>query len=138
MNTAVDTDALPQRKLNTTPSGVHPPFLLNAISGHGAVKVVLPRNFRGLIKTHTKYGSIQLSKEILQLATVDNEQDLTRTTFLGDIDEFPHDGEWVGNEVNVEATHGWIKIYFGDNGELKEAGKGNGRFMSRIFYGFGI
>ena len=136
-NIAADADALPQRKLDTTPSGVHPPFLLNAHSGHSAVKIFLPRSFRGLIKTHTKHGSIQLSKEILQHATVDNEQDLTRTTFLGDLDEFPHDGDWVGDEVNVEATHSWIKIYFGDERELKEVRKGHGGFMSRIFNGFG-
>lgn len=136
-NMATHINVSPQRKVNTTPSGVHPPFRLNAKSSNSSVKILLPRSFRGLITARQKYGSIKLSNDILEHASVDNEQDLTRTTFLGDLDEFPENGEWVGDEVNVEAEYSGIKIYFGDDGELREAAKGNGGFMSRFFSGFG-
>jgi hypothetical protein len=122
-----------QRKSSACSTAFH----LTAVSNHGSVTVYLPRSFQGLLKLSTIHGAIVLSDRLQEHTTTFNEVNSTRNCFVGDFSgwvesEAEGQGEWNGDEVDLSAKHGRLKVSYVD--ELEKAGESSkGKFFSRIF-----
>jgi hypothetical protein len=112
-------------------SGILVPFYLYANGRNGSVTIGLPRTFEGLLTIYAKNGSIKLSDEIYERLSMFNEDNHTQRCFVGDLASFTgHD--WKGNEVDIEATNGRVKIFLVDQVE-PETSKAKGGLFSRVW-----
>jgi hypothetical protein len=94
-------------------SGIVIPFKLRAIGYNGSVNVGLPRNFEGLLTIFSKNGPVKLSDEISDRVSTFTEDRYTLRCFVGDLSLLA-ESHWNGNEVNIEATNGRVKVYLLD------------------------
>ena len=95
---------------------------------HGGVRLALPRSFQGLLSLSTRHGSITLSDPILQNATQLSQVDTTRRYFIGDFQVLGD--TWEGDQVEIEAPHGSIRIRYVDEEAEAQGKKG---LFSRLF-----
>jgi len=104
------------------------PFALTATAPHGSVKLDLPRTFTGLLVLGTRHGSVKLSEALLQHATQLSQLGDARRYFVGDFGLLG-DQQWEGDQVEVEAVHGSVRLRYVDEGE-EQGQKG---LFSRLF-----
>ncbi|KAF8427657.1 hypothetical protein L210DRAFT_3652516 [Boletus edulis BED1] len=105
------------------------PFLLTARANHGTIRLAVPRSFHGLLSLSTRHGSTSLSDTLVENATQLSQIDDTRRYFIGDFQAL---GEvaWEGDLVELDATHGSLRVKYIDEVEETHAKKG---FLSRLF-----
>ncbi|KAH7909242.1 hypothetical protein BJ138DRAFT_1155782 [Hygrophoropsis aurantiaca] len=112
--------------VNTVPSSA--PFFLDIYARDGRVTVLLPRSFSGPLKLNSRDGPIVLSDGLLQRSALLSNVDRTRIYFVGDVSNMSEDN-WQGDELNVEARDGKIKVRYVDEIETQKGG-----FLGRIFH----
>lgn len=105
------------------------PFSLTATAPHGSVGLLLPRSFEGLLCLATRHGSIALSDALVQHATQLSQVGDTRRYFVGNF-ELLGDKAWLGDQVEVEAVHGSIRMRYVDEALDGRRRKG---LLSRLF-----
>jgi hypothetical protein len=111
-------------------SGTPIPFHLNTTSRNGSITIRLPRTFTGLVTIYAKNGCVTFSDEVSGHMTMCNEDKHTQRRFVGDLSAFnDDDGDWKGDELNVEAQNGNVKVYFVDE-VAHEIFKGKGCVIS--------
>jgi hypothetical protein len=101
------------------------------IGYNGPVTVGLPRDFNGLLKIFVRNGPVEFSDEIYKRISMFTEDSSTYQCFVGDL-SLLGDGDWKGDEVDLQATNGKLKVYLVDGVE-PEALKGRGGFFSRTW-----
>jgi hypothetical protein len=74
---------------------------------------------------------MSFSDEISEHVTTFSEVENTRRCFVGDLSGLGENGEWMGDEVIAETTHGRVKVRFVDEVRLESA-RGRG-FLGRVF-----
>lgn len=116
-----------QRVHGVSTSGIVIPFKLRAIGINGSVTFGLPRDFEGFLTIFCKNGPIKLSDEISERVSTFTEDRYTLRCFVGDLSSLTG-SRWDGNEVNIEATNGKVKVYLLDQLEPEAGG-----FLSRVF-----
>jgi len=105
------------------------PFSLTGRTSNGAIRLALPRSFEGLITVSTRNGSIHTSDEIIQNATQLGQLDATQRFFVGDF-QLLGEEPWQGDQVEVEAPNGSIRVKYVDDLADSQGKKG---FLSRLF-----
>ncbi|KAF8553221.1 hypothetical protein OG21DRAFT_1414726, partial [Imleria badia] len=105
------------------------PFSLTSRTSHGSVRLALPRSFQGLLSLSTRHGSITVSDAMLENATQLSQVGTTRRYFIGDFQVIGQDA-WEGDQVEIEAPHGSIRIKYVDEGVEAQDKKG---LFSRLF-----
>ncbi|KAH0834982.1 hypothetical protein J3R83DRAFT_10697 [Lanmaoa asiatica] len=105
------------------------PFSLTASSSHGAIRLAIPRSFQGLLSLSTRHGSISPSDSLVQNATQLSQVGTIRRYFVGDFQSLGED-EWQGDQVEIDAPHGSIRVKYVD--EVAE-GQGKKGLFSRLF-----
>ncbi|KAG6379892.1 hypothetical protein JVT61DRAFT_10455 [Boletus reticuloceps] len=105
------------------------PFLLTARANHGTIRLAVPRSFHGLLSLSTRHGSISLSDTLVENATQLSQIDNTRRYFIGDFQALGEDA-WEGDLVELEATHGSLRVKYIDEVEETHGKKG---FLSWLF-----
>jgi len=94
------------------------PFSLIARASHGTIRLAIPRSFQGLLSVSTHHGSISISDTIVQNATQLGQRGTTRRCFVGDFHLVGRD-EWQGDQVEIEAPHGSIRVKYVDEVEAQ-------------------
>lgn len=93
-----------------------PPFVLDAQSHNGEIRIHIPRDFHGPIIASYRHGSVKFSDAISQQLITFGEIDNTRRSFLGDFSQWTDTGEgWTGDELVADVKHGNVKIHYDDD-----------------------
>jgi hypothetical protein len=122
-----------KRRIDGPTSEISTPFHLSVGSHNGSVTVGIPNTFEGLLTIYARNGSVKISDEITQCITMHNEQKAIQRCFVGDVFLYNEDeGGWAGDQLDVDAHNGRVKIYFVDEVELKAPKKSGlfSRFLS--------
>jgi hypothetical protein len=87
---------------------------------HNAIRVRIPRSFKGLVNIEYQYGSAKLSEEVLSRVRYSKEEEQITRLFIGDLDEsrFSYDS-WAGDELNAKTTFGNVYLSYDDEPEPK-------------------
>jgi hypothetical protein len=116
-----------------------PPISLKVTDANGPITLHLPRSFRGPITILTRNGSVRFSKPLSAQLTQLGEAQNTRRCFAGDFPvagDFP-DGEeaaWAGDELDVEASNGDVKLLYDDERKSASDAGGKGSFFGRLLH----
>lgn len=109
------------------------PIQLRSSSLDGAIRVYLPRSFRGIFRIKVKSGKIRFSKAIESSSTPFSEVNGLKISFLGlfDAAEWQPGVDWNGDELILETTDGNVSVLFDD----EENGPAQTRkgLLSKIF-----
>ncbi|EIW77344.1 hypothetical protein CONPUDRAFT_146325 [Coniophora puteana RWD-64-598 SS2] len=103
-----------------------PPFHLKVRSPHGSLTVEIPRSFHGFLRLKKEHSSIKLSDELASESTQLSVVDGVSMWFVGDFSLFK--GEWEGDEVEADTTHGRITVRYAD----EQAGASRPGFFGRL------
>ncbi|KAJ7181975.1 hypothetical protein C8R46DRAFT_1186849 [Mycena filopes] len=115
-------------KLHTAASAARPPVKLRVQSSNGSVTIHVPRSFRGPVTLRTSNGSTRLSDAVAAALTTFTEAKGTRRCFIGDFSDWTDmdaGSGWAGDELEVEASNGAIRLLYEDGGGKGNEGKGN-------------
>jgi len=104
------------------------PFSLTGHSSHGTIRLAVPRSFHGFLSISTRHGSIKLSDTLFQNTTQLSQFENTRKYFIGDF--HPMEDTWDGDQVELEAPHGSIRVKYIDEMAEMQGKKG---LFSRLF-----
>ncbi|KAF8323281.1 hypothetical protein DL93DRAFT_672695 [Clavulina sp. PMI_390] len=100
-----------------------------AVSGHETVEILLPRDFRGLVRHRTQWGSYKPSQAVASQSNTFSVEKGVGTSFIGNWSEidfsrwkvdFADDNtssgsdDWPADMLTVEATYENIKIKYND------------------------
>ncbi|KAF8997721.1 hypothetical protein BDQ17DRAFT_1248301, partial [Cyathus striatus] len=110
-----------------------PPFHIHLKSTNGDIRLHIPRNFHGPITVSLKHGSLKFSESLSRGLTTFGDVNGTRTGFIGDFSAASVRGKpWDGDEINVEARHGCVRVQFDDD-EGGRVVSGKPSFLNRVF-----
>jgi len=106
------------------------PFSLTGRSSHGTIRLAIPRSFQGLLSLSTRHGSVSVSDAIVQNATQLSQLDTARRYFVGDFALLGAQEAWEGDQVELEAPHGTVRVKYDDE---EAEGQGKKGLFSRLF-----
>lgn len=93
------------------------PFYLHAEAPNGSVHVRVPSSFRGLVTVYTVHGSVKFSNTLHAKIATFNEVQNVRRWFIGDLTGYDEETEWSGDEVNILAENGSVKLRYSDEAQ---------------------
>ncbi|KAJ7624301.1 hypothetical protein DFH06DRAFT_1059151 [Mycena polygramma] len=106
--------------------GTRPSVRLKAQS-RDSIALQIPRSFRGPVTVRTRKGTVRVSDALATDLTTFNEVNDTRRCFIGDFSDWIADPEaWTGDEIEVESTHGKLKLQYEPDRKSKHKAKAAG------------
>ena len=108
----------------------YPGHVLNVRASNGAISLLIPRSFLGIVTVTARNGSIKFLGEAANSVHTFSDVNRTRRCFMGDYSALMDDEPWEGDEIVVEASNGGVKIQFDDEiiGSMRPRG-----FLGKIF-----
>jgi hypothetical protein len=84
---------------------------------------------------YSRHGTVKFSDEISAHMGLYNETNYTRSCFIGDFSSYDDEGGWKGDDVNVRARHGSVKVWFVDEVDPQACPTNckSGGFFARVF-----
>ncbi|KAG6873334.1 hypothetical protein C0995_000193 [Termitomyces sp. Mi166 len=90
------------------------PFYLNIDASNGPVAIYLPRSFNGLLTIRQAHGGTKFSYEVLTHLTTFSDVDRMYRCFIGDYSAIVEGQEWQGDEIEIDARNGGVKVHYDD------------------------
>ncbi|KAJ6517460.1 hypothetical protein C8R47DRAFT_1063145 [Mycena vitilis] len=98
------------------------PSLRLKVQSRNSIALQIPRSFRGPVIVRTRKGTVRVSDALAAHFTTFSEVNHTHRCFIGDFSDWIVDSEaWTGDEIEVESTHGKLKLQ--DEPEMKSKHK---------------
>jgi len=116
------------------PAPLRPRIVLSVSSFNGAVKIEIPRDFRGPLKLGTFNGSVRLSDAVRAQSTDFGEVAGALVCFVGDFTGF--DGtdksDWEGDDIIADTKNGEVRVSYSEESGASSSHSNNKSIFSRI------